>query len=169
MCAMVDLRSFPLSPGQAARVPVPLELQRFTLGGDPYDPLPAKVTGELQVTQMAAGRLFDLAFSTPVFGACGRCLGEARIDLDVDGREYQADQPEPGAEEDMTTPYLAGDLLDVDRWAHDALLLAMPLQVLCRDDCAGLCPTCGIDRNTGTCECAETTVDDRWSALRDLL
>ena len=169
MCAMLDLRSYPLSPGQAARVPVPLELQRFTLGGDPYDPLPARVEGELQITQMAAGRLFDLAFATPVFGPCGRCLGEARVDLDVDGREYQADQPEPGAEEDMTTPYLAGDLLDVDRWAHDALLLAMPLQVLCREDCAGLCPSCGIDRNTGACECAETTVDDRWSALKDLL
>jgi uncharacterized protein len=169
MCAVLDLRSFPLNPGQAVHVPVPLELQRFTLAGDPYDPLPAKVVGDLQITRMASGRLFDLEFETPVFGACQRCLGEARIQIEVEGQEYQDDSPELGAEDDMTTPYLTGELLDVDRWAHDALLLAMPLRVLCREECEGLCPTCGIDRNSGTCSCVETTVDDRWSALRDLL
>ena len=69
----------------------------------------------------------------------------------------------------MTTPYLTGELLDLDRWAHDALLLAMPLRVLCREECAGLCPTCGTDLNNGSCDCVVETVDDRWSALRDLL
>jgi uncharacterized protein len=169
MCAMVDLRSYPLHPGQAAHIPVPLELQRFTSGGDPYDPLPPRVEGDLKITRMASGRLFDLAFGATIFGACQRCLNEAKVDLEVEGREYQADAPEPGAEDDMTTPYLEGELLDVDRWAHDAMLLAMPLQVVCREDCAGLCPSCGTDLNTGTCDCVETVVDDRWSALEDLL
>jgi uncharacterized protein len=169
MCAVLDLRSYPLNPGQAVLVPVPLELQRFTLAGDPYDPLPAKAVGELQITRLASGRLFDLSFATPVFGPCQRCLGEARLELEVEGQEYQDDAPELGAEDDMTTPYLTGELLDVDRWAHDALLLAMPLRVLCREDCAGLCPVCGTDQNTGSCSCVETSVDERWSALRDLL
>lgn len=169
ICAVVDLRSYPLNPGQAATVAVPLELQRFTLAGDPYDPLPANVTGELQITRLASGRLFDLSFETPIFGACQRCLGEARIDVIVDGQEYQDDTPELGAEDDMTTPYLTGELLDVDRWAHDALLLAMPLRVLCKEDCAGLCAICGTDQNSGSCSCVETSVDERWSALRDLL
>ena len=62
MCAMVDLRSYPLHPGQAAHIPVPLELQRFSSGGDPYDPLPPRVEGDLKITRMASGRLFDLAF-----------------------------------------------------------------------------------------------------------
>jgi uncharacterized protein len=169
MCAVLDLRSYPLNPGQAAVVPVPLELQRFTQAGDPYDPLPAKVEGELQISRLASGRLFDLSFATPVFGPCQRCLGEARLEIEVEGQEYQDDAPELGAEDDMTTPYLTGELLDVDRWAHDAMLLAMPLRVLCREDCAGLCPVCGVDQNSGSCSCVETTVDDRWAALRDLL
>ena len=169
MCAKLDLRSFPLSAGQATRIPVLLELQRFTLAGDSYDPLPPKVEGELQITRLASGLLFDLHFRAPTFGPCQRCLGEARIDVEVESREYQADAPELGAEDDMTTPYLTGELLDLDRWAHDALLLAMPLRVLCREDCAGLCPTCGTDLNSGTCDCVVETVDDRWSALRVLL
>jgi DUF177 domain-containing protein len=115
MCAMVDLRSYPLHPGQAAHTPIPLELQRFTLGGDPYDPLPPRVEGDLKITRMASGRLFDLAFGATLFGPCQRCLNEARLDLEVEGREYQADAPEPGAEDDMTTPYLDGELLDGPR------------------------------------------------------
>jgi uncharacterized protein len=63
---------------------------------------------------------------------------------------------------------VAGELLDVDRWAQDALLLAMPIKVLCREDCAGLCPTCGADLNAGDCGC-EPVPDERWSKLRDLL
>jgi uncharacterized protein len=69
----------------------------------------------------------------------------------------------------MTTPYLTGELLDLDRWAQDALVLAMPLRVLCREDCAGLCATCGTDLNHDTCSCVTETVDERWSALRALL
>jgi len=169
MCAVLDLRSFPLHPGQATRVPVPLELHRLTQAGDAYDPLPSKVEGELQITRLASGRLFDLSFHAPTSGPCQRCLGEARLDIEIDGQEYQDDAPELGAEDDMTTPYLTGELLDLDRWAQDALVLAMPLRVLCREDCAGLCPICGVDLNTGTCSCVAESVDERWSALRDLL
>jgi uncharacterized protein len=169
VCAVLDLRSLPLNAGEATRIAVPLDLTRFTLAGDHYDPLPPHVEGELRFTRLASGKLFDLGFHAVVFGPCQRCLGEARLDIDVEGQEYQADSPELGAEEDMTTPYLTGELLDLDQWAHDALLLAMPLRVLCREDCAGLCPMCGIDLNTQTCSCVTTTVDDRWSALRDLL
>jgi uncharacterized protein len=45
----------------------------------------------------------------------------------------------------------------------------MPLRVLCREDCAGLCAICGADKNSETCSCVAETVDERWSALRDLL
>lgn len=169
MCAVLDLRSFPLQPGQATRIPVPLELHRFTQAGDAYDPLPAKIEGELRITRLASGRLFDLSFTAPTFGPCQRCLGEARLDLAIEGQEYQDDAPELGSEDDMTTPYLTGELLDLDHWAQDALLLAMPLRVLCKEDCAGLCAICGADLNSETCSCVVETVDERWSALRDLL
>ena len=47
-------------------------------------------------------------------------------------------------------------------------LLELPDDVLCRDDCAGICPVCGIDRNTGACDCDTTVRDDRWAALDGL-
>jgi uncharacterized protein len=47
-------------------------------------------------------------------------------------------------------------------------LLELPNDVLCRDDCAGICPVCGIDRNAGTCDCDTTVRDDRWAALDGL-
>ena len=69
----------------------------------------------------------------------------------------------------MTTPYLSGDLLDTDRWGQDTLVLAMPLKVLCREDCAGLCPQCGTDLNVEACACAAREPDERWAKLQDLL
>ena len=86
--------------------------------------------------------------------------------LDVSAREYQAD--EPRVEDEETTPYLEGELLDVDRWATDAAILTLPIVIRCRDDCAGLCPQCGADRNVVACGC-EPPKDARWERLRELL
>jgi uncharacterized protein len=166
---MFDLRTLRLSVGESHRAPVELELSAFRLGGERYEPLPARANGELRITRLTSGMLFDLSFSASVFGACQRCLDEARIDIAAESREYQAHTPEPGAEEEMTTPYLDGDVLDTDRWAQDALVLGMPPKVLCRDDCEGLCPQCGHNRNEGPCGCAVEETDDRWAKLRDLL
>jgi uncharacterized protein len=166
---MLDLRSIQLAIGDARHLAVPLVLERFELGGERYEPVPEQVTGQLTLTRLNSGTLFDLTFSTSIFGPCQRCLEEARLELDIEAREYQALKPEPGAELDTTTPYLDGELLDSDRWARDALVLALPLKVLCRDDCAGLCPSCGIDRNHDTCTCGAPEPDDRWAKLRDLL
>jgi hypothetical protein len=51
---------------------------------------------------------------------------------------------------------------------HDALFAALPVMPLCQEDCAGLCPTCGINRNTGTCDCTVDVSDPRWAALDTL-
>src|SRR3712207_3597130 len=120
---MFDLRTLRLAVGDSHREPVELTLAPFTLGGQRYEPLPPKVQGELRITRLTSGLLFDLAFEATAFGPCQRCLEEARIDVDVASREYQAHSPEPGAEDEMTTPYLQGDLLDIDHWARDAVVL----------------------------------------------
>lgn len=51
---------------------------------------------------------------------------------------------------------------------REHVLLSLPMHQICRDDCAGICPTCGVNRNAGTCNCTSVVVDDRWAALRDL-
>jgi len=77
---------------------------------------------------------------------------------------------EPGAafDEDFDSAYLTGDELDLETWSRDAVAEALPAVILCREDCAGLCPTCGIDRNEASCDCADAPTDSRWDALRGL-
>ena len=61
------------------------------------------------------------------------------------------------------------DLLDITEPVRESLLLAVPLQSLCREDCRGLCPVCGADRNEGDCGCDATTVDPRLAALKQFI
>ena len=72
-----------------------------------------------------------------------RCLDDASLRLDVDAREVDA----PGGGDELSSPYVTDEKLDVAAWTRDAVVLALPQQLLCRDDCAGLCPACGENLN----------------------
>ncbi len=74
-----------------------------------------------------------------------------------------------GPEADEETYELGSDYLDLAPLARDAILLDLPLAPLCREDCAGLCPTCGADRNEEACDCPTEVIDPRWVALEALL
>jgi uncharacterized protein len=95
-----------------------------------------------------------------------RCLTDAGLTLHVASREYQATSPEESDE--LTTPYLSEGKLDLSAWARDALALALPDKILCREDCAGLCPVCGRDLNREPHTHEEQEGDPRWAALSDL-
>jgi uncharacterized protein len=87
------------------------------------------------------------------------------LELPIEAREYQASSPE---DEQMTTPYLSGDNLELSAWARDAVALALPDKILCREDCAGLCPVCGKNLNEDPHEHVEAEPDPRWAALEAL-
>jgi uncharacterized protein len=162
----VDLRTLRLAPGDYRRLRVSATIAPFTAGAQEYHAEPAEVEAQLGLTRLAGGLLFDLVFEVVIIGPCQRCLEPAHADLSVSAREYQADVPEVVDEE--TTPYLQGEMLDVDRWATDSAILSLPLVIRCREDCAGLCPQCGADRNVIACGC-EPPKDARWERLRELL
>ena len=63
---------------------------------------------------------------------------------------------------------IVGEQIDLVPMVRENLLLDAPLAPLCRPDCAGLCPTCGVDHNDVDCDCAPTSVDPRWDALSQL-
>jgi len=89
------------------------------------------------------------------------------VPVEIDAREV--DQPE-AQDEELRSPYVDGDELEVGRWAHDALALALPLQLLCRPDCSGLCPVCGVSLNDADPaeHQHEQGPDPRWAKLREL-
>ena len=93
-----------------------------------------------------------------------RCLEPAAPVIDVDAREVE----QAGGGEELDSPYVEGATLDLRGWARDALALARPAQLLCREDCAGLCPVCGQNLNEAPGHTHEREPDPRWAKLREL-
>jgi uncharacterized protein len=161
-----SLRSVKLRSGEEHREEIELELAPLEYGGQRYVPVPEKVPAELVLTRAATGTVFRLGFESRLYGPCYRCLADAVVDSSVDAREYQATNPD--GDDELRTEYVHDDTLDVQQWARDAIALALPAQILCRPDCAGLCPVCGKDLNVEPHTHDEERSDPRWEALAKL-
>jgi uncharacterized protein len=160
-----DLRTLRIRSGDQARERVEIELEPLLLGGQAYAVRPDPVLAELSVTRASSGTVLELAFEVTLEGPCFRCLTDAELPVSLSLREYQATKPES---DDEQTEYLTDDRLDLSAWAHDAIALALPDKILCRPDCAGLCPVCGKDLNAEPHEHTEEISDPRWAALESL-
>ena len=95
--------------------------------------------------------------------ACSRCLEPVTGQVSVHVDELFEAVPLEGE-----TYLLEDDVIDLEPMVRDALLLELPLVPLCRPDCAGLCPTCGVNHNVAPCDCSTDEPDPRWAALRSL-
>ena len=165
--SIVDLARLSLSFGEARSLDVPVRPGRLELGGQSYAAKPDQPAARLDVSRTSSGHALRLRFSLRMEGPCVRCLEPASLELEIDAREV--DQPDAGDEE-MRSPYVDGAEVDVGRWAHDAITLALPAQLLCRPECAGLCPVCGerLDEADPEAHRHEQGGDPRWAKLREL-
>lgn len=162
----LSLRQIRLRSGEEYRDTNDVELGSLELGGQRYLPVPGTVPADLIITRASTGSVFALAFRARIHGPCYRCLADAVIDIPISAREYQATNP--GESEELRTPYVVDDRLDLSAWARDALALALPDKILCKPDCAGLCPVCGQDLNVEPHVHEEAAGDPRWSVLAEL-
>jgi uncharacterized protein len=160
-----DLRTLRIRSGDQAHERVEIELEALLLGGQAYEPRPNPAPAELAVTRASSGTVLELAVDVSLEGPCFRCLTDAELPVSLRLREYEATKPESDEER---TEYLADDRLDLSAWAHDAIALALPDKILCRPDCAGLCPVCGKDLNAEPHEHADERPDPRWEKLSEL-
>ena len=161
-----NLRQVRLRSLDQLRETVELELEPLRLGGQEYVPSPDPTPAELTITKATSGTVLELAFRVHLHGPCFRCLADAELEPAIAAREYQAASPD--ADEELRSPYVADDVLDLSSWARDAIALELPDKILCRPDCAGLCPVCGRDLNEEPHVHEETEADPRWAALRSL-
>lgn len=161
----LNLRHVRLRSGEQYRDEHEIALEPLEFGGQRYLPVPDKPIAELTISRASTGTLFELHFRGRLHGPCQRCLGDAVVDSAISAREYQATNPDA---DELRTPYVVDDSLDLSAWARDSLALALPEQILCRPDCAGLCPVCGADLNANPHEHAEEVIDSRWAALAEL-
>jgi uncharacterized protein len=162
---MFDLRNVRVRSGEEHREAIDVTIAPVELGGVRYISVPEAVPAELAVTRATTGWVFDLRLSVRLHGVCVRCLEDAVVEQVLDLREYQATSPDT---DELTTAHFVDERLDLSAWAREALVLALPDKILCRPDCAGLCPVCGKDLNREPHTHEETDSDPRWAALEKL-
>jgi uncharacterized protein len=161
-----NIRTVRLHSGEQFRDVKEVDLEPLELGGQRYVPIPESPEAALTLTRLSSGLMLELEFDVRLVGPCVRCLADAGLDVSVKDRQYQATSLDD--DEELRTPYLADDRLDLSAWARDAVALALPDKILCRADCAGLCPVCGRDLNTEPHEHEDVGRDERWSKLAEL-
>ena len=161
-----DLRNIRVRSGEEHREAVEVAIAPIELGGERYVAVPEKVPARA----LRHPRLHRHRPRAPALCAPARAVralprrtpsSTRRLRLS----EYQATSPDT---DELTTPYLVDDRLDLSAWARDALILALPDKILCRPDCAGLCPVCGRDLNREPHVHEEEEADPRWAALQQL-
>jgi DUF177 domain-containing protein len=161
----IDLPSLSLSHGDGRRLDLPVRLEPLELGGQAYAANPGSPRVRLEISRPTGGYAFHLRFPLRIEGPCMRCLDPATTDLEIEAREVDQHDTE---DEELRSPYVSDDELDIGRWAHDAAVLAIPTRFLCRPDCAGLCPVCGESLNGADPHEHETPPDPRWDKLKEI-
>jgi uncharacterized protein len=160
-----DLGRLQLASGQGRRVDLHIELEELEFGGQRYSSRTAMTDAVLDAARTRAGYTLRLRFDVRLDGPCMRCLEGSDTPIAIDAREVD----QPGGGDDLSSPYVDGDELDVRSWARDALALALPAQIVCRDDCRGLCAICGENLNDAGAEHEhERAPDPRFAKLGEL-
>ncbi len=165
---IIDLDRLSLAHGEGKRLEFPVSIGELELGGQAYEPVPDPVRVRLDVSRPSRGFALHLGFPVRIEGPCMRCLEQAGVEAEVDAREIDQHDTD---DEELRSPYVNDDNeLDLGRWARDAAVLALPTRIVCRADCAGLCPGCGESLNDADPADHEhgTGIDPRWSKLDEL-
>ena len=134
---------------------------------------PATVNGKIR---LAGNEVFvNGHVDTRTQVECDRCLKPIEMPVSADfeleyisGSEYESSDVAELTEAEMSVSVFDGAAIDVDEIVKEQILLAVPTRMLCREDCKGICPQCGTDRNTGECNCVTEDIDPRWAALKNL-
>ncbi|MDX6693112.1 MAG: hypothetical protein QOF02_715 [Blastocatellia bacterium] len=167
-----------------------IEVEQLEGGGKPFehryepeelilDEERARLTEAPQVRGVASRRGEEARLRGSVTARaevdCDRCLKSVAVPIETEfdltyipASIYVEQETAELQEADLLVSVYEGGAIDVDEIVREQILLALPEQVLCREECHGLCPVCGTDRNIGGCACEEKVVDPRWAALKDL-
>jgi uncharacterized protein len=164
-----DLGGLRLSVGEGRRIELGVRIEPLVLGGELYTVEPERIAVKLEVSRMTGdGYALRLRCEAALEGACMRCLKRASPRVEVEAREVDR----PGEGEELESPYVDGEKLDLAAWARDAFALAAPVKVLCKEDCAGLCQVCAADLNdldpARPEHHHEQELDPRWAKLSEL-
>jgi uncharacterized protein len=167
---VLDTRDLPRSPGSMREVrrvaPAPKDLGLELIGVPPG----ADLDLDLTMQSVTEGVYVSGHVSAALSGECGRCLRALDDTVDVDIAElyaYADSTTDETAEEDEVGR-IEGDLIDLEPVVRDAVVLALPVNPVCAEDCRGLCPDCGVPWDDLPTDHGHTVTDPRWAALSKL-
>jgi uncharacterized protein len=175
-----DLGALRLTSGEGRRLDLNVAIDPLSLAGEEYRVEPELVPVRLDISRTTGnGYALRLRFEAALTGPCMRCLGPAAPTFTIDAREVfqpgESDEPQRRRgkaetnRDELVSPYVEHGALDLGAWARDALALALPAQLVCREDCAGLCPVCGVNLNEAEPgHQHEREPDPRWAILSEL-
>lgn len=137
---------------------------------------PASVRAEFHIGRSGRGLLISGAFTGGMSLVCSRCLEpfhfEAQDQFQVycePAQQAQREEEHELADDELDVTYLEEGRIDTEHLLRENILLSLPIQPLCHEDCRGLCPRCGANLNQEACGCTEARVDPRLQVLRKLL
>ncbi len=135
---------------------------------------PLKTAGKVELVTGAIGEIrVQGHLSVTMEADCDRCLEPARFPLDSDFELYYRPVVETASHEvaidasESEMGFYEGDGIELNDVLREYILLALPMQRVCRADCKGICPSCGQNRNQKECRCQVEAVDDRWASLKN--
>ena len=156
------------SPGATLRVaraaPLDHELLAPATAADSRVPEDAEAGCDLLLESYLGGIMVTGTIGVPWVGVCRRCTAAVGGTLEVAVKERFSDPPARGEPEDEEAYPILDDQIDLAPLVHEAILSELPLAPLCAEDCRGLCPHCGVDRNEERCDCVAPR-DPRWASL----
>jgi uncharacterized protein len=163
---VLDTRELGRRPGSQRQVtltaPAPADLGIEVL----HVPEGSPIEFDIRLEAVVEGVLVTGSAEAELAGECVRCLADIHDDLVADFQDlFVYDDVETDADEDDETRRLEGDLLDLEPLLRDSVVLALPFQPLCQDDCPGLCPDCGARLADEPGHQHDEPVDPRWAAL----
>jgi uncharacterized protein len=167
---VIDTRTLGRRPGSMRKdsytVPAPADLGVEMVGV----PEGTEIELDLRLEAVMEGVLVSGTARSPLSGECARCLDPLTSSIEVEFQElyvYSDTRSGESAEDDERR--LEGDLIDLEPVVRDAMVLALPLSPLCRDDCPGLCTECGVRLADAEPDHHHDAVDPRWAALQGML
>lgn len=153
--------------GQSAQVEFGLDLSDCDVNG--FYPFDHPVAVRAKAVNRAGVVTLSYSITSAIQLRCDRCLTVFPYDLDLTGKQVLVRRiyDEDFLNEDYIE--VPDDSLDVSELARDEILLHLPSKVLCKEECKGICPYCGINRNEKSCQCGDKKVDPRLQILGQLL
>ncbi len=165
---MLDTRELGRRPGSERKVtltaPAPADLGIEVL----HVPEGSPIEFDIRLEAVVEGVLVTGTAQAGLEGECVRCLEPISSDITGDFQALFVYDDEPAEDEDDETGRLEGDLLDLEPLLRDSVVLALPFQPLCQDDCPGLCVECGARLAEDPAHEHDEAVDPRWAALQGL-